>query len=174
MNALLATSTPTSAPTRRECRAGRRRPLACVVARRAASTMAGSLMAVSLAARGVAAQAVDQRPPPQAAPAGAQARPPVAVPQATQWWCEINAQPAAALRTAAPIGVPVTKEDAVQNFFMSQIITRPARNGPDRAENGGPDLPKVVRGAVRRPVGPPHWTRAAGGDGRRRQGAPRR
>jgi hypothetical protein len=89
--------------------------------------MAGSLIAVSLAARGVAAQAVDQRPPPQAAPAGAQARPPVAVPQATQWWCEINAQPAAALRTAAPIGVPATKEDVGQSFFMSQIFSRSAR-----------------------------------------------
>jgi hypothetical protein len=40
-----------------------------------------------------------------------------------RWWCEVNALPEP--------GAQLTPEEATLNFFISQVVARPRRTGPD-------------------------------------------
>ena len=86
----------------------------------------GLALIVALAtARGALAQGGQPRAaaPAPPAPEAKAARPAPAGALPVQWWCEVNAQPAR--------GAQLSLEESTQNFFMSQVIARPPRGGPD-------------------------------------------
>jgi hypothetical protein len=81
------------------------------------------LASISGAARSVAAQATNPGEPPPP-PQTATPRPPAAAPaQPMRWWCEVNALPEP--------GAQLPPEEAALNFFISQVVARPRRVGPD-------------------------------------------
>ncbi|GEM_PF-2704756 len=71
---------------------------------------------------GVGAQTPPPAPPTPTLPR----RPAPAPARPTSWWCEVNAQPAAYARLAP--------EEAARNFFVSQVITRARRPGPEEGK----------------------------------------
>jgi len=77
------------------------------------------------AARTVSGQAVHPAPVPIP---DAEAPPPKPAPllHLVEWWCEINALPVP--------GAQIPPEQAQLNFFVSQVISRPHRHGPDEAK----------------------------------------
>jgi hypothetical protein len=102
-------------------RAGARRSLGIAVL--ATAVLGAGLASVAraqAAGQPPGGEAAAQLPPPQPIPVP---KKPVPPPTPLHWWCEINALPAA--------DSILTPDQADRNFFMSQIVERPPRVGPE-------------------------------------------
>jgi hypothetical protein len=83
----------------------------------------GAVIVFAAAARTASAQAKPAEIPPPPPDAATPRPKPAGAAQPVQWWCEINALP--------DPGAELPPDQVALNYFVSQVISRPRRAGPE-------------------------------------------